>query len=74
MQHMKAPRLGDESDLWLPGYITVTAMRDPSCVCNLRSSPWILNSLSEARNGTHILMDTSRVLNPLSHNNSQNNV
>ena len=29
---------------------------------------WILNPLSEARNRTHILMDTSQVLNPLSHN------
>ena len=28
----------------------------------------ILNPLSKARNQTHILMDTSRVLNPLSHN------
>ena len=29
---------------------------------------WILNPLSEARDETHILMDTNRVHNPLSHN------
>ena len=29
---------------------------------------WILNPMNEARDGTHILMDTSQVLNPLSHN------
>ena len=29
---------------------------------------WILKPLSEARDWTHILMDTSQVLNPLSHN------
>ena len=28
---------------------------------------WIFNPLSEARGGTHILMDASQVLNPLSH-------
>ena len=32
----------------------------------------ILNPLSEARDGAHILVDASRILNPLSHNgNSQ---
>ena len=36
-------------------------------LCTLRQSQ-ILNSLSEARAGTHILLDTSHVLNPLSHN------
>ena len=30
--------------------------------------PWILNPLSKARDWTRILMDASRVLNPLSHN------
>ena len=29
---------------------------------------WILNPLSQARDQTHVLMDTSRVLNLLSHN------
>ena len=36
--------------------------------CHSLQQHWILNSLSEARDQTHILMDTSRVLNPLSHN------
>ena len=44
---------------------------DPSLVCNLHHSSqqcWILNPLCKARDQTHILMDTSRVHNPLSHN------
>ena len=46
------------------------SQRDPSCVCDLYHSSQqrqILNSLSEARNRTHILMDTSQNHNPLSH-------
>ena len=35
--------------------------------CNLWQH-WVLNPMSEARAQTHILMDTSRVLNQLSHN------
>jgi len=55
---MEVPRLGIESELQLPVYTTATAMPDLSCVCNLHLSLWqclILNLLSEARNGTHIL-------------------
>ena len=55
----------------MPAYTTATAMLDLSCICNLRYSlqqGWILNPQSEARDRTHILMDNSRVLNPLSHN------
>ena len=49
-------------------YTTVTATADLSCLWDLRR----LNLLSGARDQTHILMDTSRVLNWLSHNgNSQ---
>ena len=36
--------------------------RDPTRICNLYHSSWqcrILNTLSEARNQTHVLMDTS---------------
>ena len=60
----EVPRLGIQSELQLPAYITAiaTAMPDLSC------SSGIHNPLSEARDLTHILMDTSRVLNPLSHN------
>ena len=42
-----------------------------SCICNLHHSSWpcqILNPLSETKDRTQILMDTSQVLNLLSHN------
>ena len=29
LQHMEVPRLGGESDLWLPAYTTATATPDP---------------------------------------------
>ena len=70
LQHMEVPRLGVESELQLPACATATATGDPSRVCNLHHRSWkhqILNLLSEARNRTHILMDTSRVCNLLSH-------
>ena len=50
-------------ELW-PAYATATATRDPSHVCDLYHSSrqcWILNPLSEARDPTHVLMDTSWV-------------
>ena len=72
---MEIPRLGIKSELQLLAYTTATAMPDPSCICNPPCNlvhHWIINPLSEARDGTHILMDTSRVLNPLSYiRNSQ---
>ena len=55
--------LGIELELHLPAYATATAMQDPSHDCNVHhSSPQhqIPNPLSEARNQTHILMDTSQ--------------
>ena len=73
-QHMwclEAPRLGVESELQLPVYATAMEMRDPSWSCDLCHSsrqPRILNPPSEARDQTSILMDTSWVHNPLSHN------
>ena len=51
-------------------YATAMAMLDPSYICHLLHSlwqHWMLNPLSEARDQTHNLMDTSWVLNPLSH-------
>ena len=71
LQHMEVPRLGVELELQLPAYPTVTAMQDPSRICELGCSLWqrrIPNPLRKARDLACILMDTSWVLNPLSHN------
>ena len=61
---MEVPRLRVELELQLPVYTRATATRDPSRVCDLHHSSrqrQILHPLSEARDGTHSLMDTSRV-------------
>ena len=61
--HMEVPRLGVELELQLPAY--ATAMRDPSHICDLHHNSQqcqILNPLSEARDGTCNLMDTSWTL------------
>ena len=63
LQHMEVPRLGIQSELWLPAYTTATATQDPSRVCGLHHSSqqcWIPNPLSEARDGTCNLMVPSR--------------
>ena len=68
---MEVPRLGAELELQLPTCTTAAVMWDPSRICNLHCSlqeRCILDPLSEASDQTHILMDTSQVLNPLSHN------
>ena len=60
--HMKLPRLGVESELQLPA--TATETPDPSPICNIHHSPWqhqILYPLSEARDGTCILMDPRQI-------------
>ena len=65
------PGQGVKSELWLPAYATATATPDPSCICELCYSlwqSWILKPLREARDQTCILVDTSQLLNPLSHN------
>ena len=57
-------RLGVKLELQLLSCATVTATQDPSCVFNLHCSSWqhwIHNPLIEARDLTHILMDTSQV-------------
>ena len=63
--HTEVPRLGVQSELQLPAYITATAMPEPSCICDLHHSSrqhWILNPLSEARHRTYVLMDASQLL------------
>ena len=63
-KHMEVPRLGVKSELQLPAYITATAMRDSSHVCNLHPSSqprWIPNPLIEARDCACILVDTSQI-------------
>ena len=60
--HMEVPRLGVKSELQLLTYATATATWDPSHVCDLHHSSrqcWSLNPLSEARDQTYNLMDTS---------------
>ena len=59
---MEVPRRGVEWELQLPACATATAMPDPSRDFDLRHSAqqhWIPDPLSEARDRTRILMDTS---------------
>ena len=63
-RHMEVPRLGVQSELQPPAYTTATATGDLSLICDLYHSSrqcQILNPLSEARDQTHILTDTSQV-------------
>ena len=71
--HMEVPRLGVKSELQLQAYTTTTAIPDLSCICDLCHSLrqcQFLNPLNEARDPTHLFMDTSCVLKTLSHNKS----
>ena len=68
---MEVLGLGVKLELQLPAYATATAMPGLRHICELCCSlqqPQILNLLIEARDQTRIFMDTSCVLNPLSHN------
>ena len=64
-QQIEVPRLGVQSELHLPAYITATAMPDLNHIYNLHHSSrqhWILNPLTErgqGLNGTCVLMDVS---------------
>ena len=61
---MEVPRLGVELELQLPAYTTAIATPDPSGVYDLHHSSWqrqILNPLSEAWDGTGVLMDASQI-------------
>ena len=58
------PRLAVESELQLLAYTTASAIQDRSRICDLHHSSrqhWIPNPLSEARDWTWILMDTSQI-------------
>ena len=62
--HMEIPSLGVKSELQLLANTTATVMPYSSQICELQHSSQqcqILNPLSEARDQTHILMDTSYI-------------
>ena len=70
---MEVPRPGVKLERQLPAYATAYATATPglSHICNLHrrsQQSWILNPLSKMQDRTHVLMDTSPVLNRLSHN------
>ena len=59
---MKVPRLGVKLELQLLAYTTATTMQDLSCICDLHHNSQqhqIPDPLIEARDKTHLLMDTS---------------
>ena len=61
---MEVPRLEVEPELQLLAYARATAMQDPSRVSDLHHSSgqrWILNSLSEAKDGTCNTVVTSQI-------------
>ena len=63
-RHMEVPSLGVKSELLVLAYTTATAWGNPSCVYDQHHSSWqcwIINPLSEARDQTPILMDTSQI-------------
>ena len=63
---MEVPRLGVKSELLLPAYATATATWDVAAFSTYTTAHsnvrWIPDPLSEARDQTLILMDTSRIL------------
>ena len=62
--HMEVPRLGVESELQPLAYTAATAIPDlrPNCnLCHSSGQCQILNPLSEARDGTCVLMDASQI-------------
>ena len=65
--HVEVPGLGVKSELQPMAYTTAMAMPDPSHICDLHCGllqRWILSPLNEARDRTHILMDTSWAREP----------
>ena len=77
LQHMQVPPLGVDSELKLQTNATATVTPDPRYVCELHCSSGqcqILHQLSKARDRTCILMNTSWLCNPLSHNRNPLNI
>ena len=61
---MEVPRLGVKLELWLLAYTTTLATPDPSHIFDLHHrsrQPQILNPLSEAKDQTLVLMETSQI-------------
>ena len=61
-RHVEVPRLGVKLELQLWARTTATAMHESSCICNPHHSSQqcqIPDPLSEGRDWTRILMDTS---------------
>ena len=67
---MEVPRLGVKLEPQMHAYATATASPDPEPHLQALPRCQILNLLSEATDQTRILMDTSWVLNALSHSRS----
>ena len=77
MWHVEVPRLVFKSELQLPAYTTATTPPDPSPICDLHCSlhnAGSFNPMSKARVRTCILVDTSRILNLLSHHENSREV
>ena len=66
LQHNELPRLGVKVELQLPATATLDLSHTGDLCYSLRQCQ-IFNPLSEAKDQTHILMGTGRVLNPPSH-------
>ena len=67
---MKVPGLGVTLELQPPPFATAMTTLDLSCICDLHRSlqqHWILNPLSEARDRTHILMESVSTMWLLTH-------
>ena len=61
---MERPRLWGQNAATAAGYTTATATRDPTRIYDLYHSSWqlqILNPLIQARDQTHVLVNTSRI-------------
>ena len=70
---MKGPRLGVELELQLLASATATDLSHIFDLCHSSQQLQILLPLIDTRDQTCILMDTSQVLNPLSHNKNYPN-